>query len=725
MLEYSGGEYSASLSVMYDVHYTFACKLVLLLSLNVTFYILFSVSETTQHSFDEAMMDGKLWIRSGNCFMMGVGGSGKRCILHAILEEECPVIRQSTMLCERLVRTLAQWKIGITLDKMDNTPSFFRITDSQFCDMLSTSARQLLRHFPQQQRDVVSLSKTISTLSPQSPVKLSLSATSKELEFPHSGFQKELLVRMNAGSQSANRQGSDRLDEMDLLDMKESGGQPMFHEILPVIVTNAMLILLIVKLNESLDSHPIIESSTDGIPLGESPFSHIQTFRHCIKVVQSTCQHGKYPKIAFIGTHQDRENECQERQATKNQRLLSIIPPDLRKHIIPYRPNSLLFPINAFKPRKNDLIELKNHVIEELLSVPRVRIPHRYIALETAFQRLAKYRNKAILSIEECFKEAVYFHFTRESLEDALIYLHSNNVIIYCREVLPKVVFIDAQIILYKINELVEHKLMLQSNQFSVSPVIKNVEEQQKFKSCGIITEEILSRFQSGYIPNLFTEVNLIQVFQYWRVIYAFGDGEYLMPCLLQEEDSHSLLDSAFDMLPPLVFDFGEDGPMLGVYSLLLSSLINDAKWKLLSEDGCPVQMSRNVARFTIPGNHPGFITLCDSLSTFFHVHITFPSDIALQMAIDVCKTVCPSIREMILTGIRRACRLLNYNDSIPRVAFLCSKHLPNSLHPATISSHGLLTCTTYPASIFTEMTEGHQIWLGEGSATSHENAGM
>ena len=44
------------------------------------------------------------------------------------------------------------------------------------------------------------------------------------------------------------------LNDKDLLDVDDTGGQPMFHEVLPVFIQNTMLGILTVKLNEHLDS---------------------------------------------------------------------------------------------------------------------------------------------------------------------------------------------------------------------------------------------------------------------------------------------------------------------------------------------------------------------------------------------------------------------------------------------------------------------------------------
>ena len=146
----------------------------------------------------------------------------------------------------------------------------------------------------------------------------------------------------------------------------------------------------------------------------------------------------------------------------------------------------------------------------------------------------------------------------------------------------------------------------------------------------------------------------------------------------------------------------------------LVASLITEAKWELVTENNRPIQVSRNQVRFRLPGDDPGAITITDTFSTFFHVSIDFPEDVSEAKVHQICCNVCPSIRETILAEIRKASQKLNYNNSIPAVAFPCLKHQTTDLHPAIASSSGFLTCTTHPATVCSELTEQHQVWLGK-----------
>ena len=700
------------------------------------------MSEKTRINFEAAMKEGMLWIRNGNTFFLGPGGSGKTHTLHFLLEEDPPVIRDSTACAKKPIRAVAQFKVGVR-----GTAHFIRITDDQYSEMLANSAE----HFSAIPKSVA-LTEASQLLSSEKAVMLPSSSTVQIAETPSKssspteiekvpkqssvenqlpvaefGLRRELQCRMQAKSRTV-----ELLNDKDLMDVKDSGGQPMFHEVLPVFVTNTMFGVLTVKLNESLDSRPLVEYYISGRRIGEpfkSPFTHLQTFRHCLRVLQSTCDPDTCPKIVFVGTHKDLEHECpHEDRKEKNRKLQSIIPLEMKDNII-YNGESLLFAINAKIPGNDDrklMANLRQRMIKELQKIPKKKIPLRYFSLENAFQRLAKYQRRAVLSIDECLKEATAYHFTRESLDDVLQYLHNLKLIMYYKDILPDMVFIDAQVLLDKITELVEYSIELRAKSKSHAVVAGSLE---KFKTCGIVTTEILSQFTSGYVPGLFEEKHLIIVFKKLLIVAEIGKGKFLMPCLLEEENVQILSDS---VIPALLFYFGRNGPKLGVYCFLLASLITEAKWELLMEDNSPVQLSRNRVRFAIPGNNPGCITITDSFSTFFHVSIEFPDvdEISETKALEICEDVCPIIRETILTHIRKASRSLNYKNSIPKAAFLCSKHGETTPpHPATISKCELLTCTVYPRSVCCSMTEKHALWLGKATSSSdscdHDSANI
>ena len=684
-----------------------------------------TVSEKTRQCFDAAMMEGEVSLRNGSALLLGVGGSGKTHVLAAFLKEDPPSVRESTPCAKKPVRAVAHCKAGVS------DGHFVRITDDHYSDMLVATAEKLPQSTnsvavakpstkPEAKNDLNSLAS--SSFSSQKETARQSSAIKEaasqreETWCVHRAMKRQYLSRMQAGAKKKTN-----LNNEELLDVEDTGGQPMFHEVLPVFIQNTMFGMLTVKLNEPLDSFPLVEYYGRGERIGEpfnSPFTHLDTLRHCMRVIRSTCDRNTCPKIAFVGTHKDLEHKCpQESREMKEKKLRSIIPREMEVNIV--QGDSLLLAINAKEPGKEDegvISILRKKVMEELHKVKPVKIPLRYIPLEMAFQRMAKEQRKSVMSKEECFEVAVTYNFTRESFEAALKYLHGLKLIFYYEGVLPNVVFIDAQAILDKITELVVHSLSFQAK--STSGLLGAL---KKFVKCGIVTAEILEQFSSHYVPKLFMKEELILLFQHLRIMAEVGKGEYLMPCLLKKEDISCVTAGASSqVITALLFYFGRDGPKLGVYCFLLASLITEAKWELLEEDGYPVQVSRNSAQFALPGGNPGYVTITDPFSSYFHVSVDFPVSVSQERAQEICEEVCPTIREIVLAGIRKASQRLNYNNSIPTIAFPCSGHKDTPLHPATISESGkLLTCTTHRGSVGSEITEQHRLWLGISTASS------
>ena len=655
-----------------------------------------------------------MWLRNGSALLLGVGGSGKTHFLAAFLKEDPPSIRESTPCAKKPVRAVAHCKAGVSDDH------FVRITNDHYSDMLVGTAEVSTNSVavsesstqPETTDDFNSLA-SVSSSSQKETMKQPSSAIKEDASRREEtwsvrrAMKRQYLSRMQAGA----KKKSD-LNGKDLLDVDDTGGQPMFHEILPVFVKNTMLGMLIVKLNEPLDSFPKVEFYTRGERVGEpfdSPFTHLDTLRHCMRVIRSTCDRNTCPKITFVGTHKDLAHECpQESIETKEKRLRSIIPQEMEDNII-VDGESLLLAVNVKTPGKEDekvISILREKAIVELRKLKPKKMPLRYIPLEMAFQRMAKEQRKSVMSKEECFEVAATYNFTQESFEAALKHLHGLKLIFYYEEVLPNVVFIDAQAILDKITELVVHSLSLQAKSS-----IKLLGALKKFVKHGIVTAEILEEFSSHYVPKLFMKEQLILVLKHLRIMAEVGKGEYLMPCLLRKQGIPRLVAGASPLvIPALLFYFGRDGPKLGVYCFLLASLITEAKWELLEEDGYPVQVSRNRVQFALPGKTPGYVTITDPFSSHFHVIIELePPEGASTDGIQ--QKICPVIRETILTGIRKASQKLNYNNSIPEIAFACPKH--DNLHPSIISEDERLLICTSNRRVYSEMTEQHKLWLG------------
>ena len=149
---------------------------------------------------------------------------------------------------------------------------------------------------------------------------------------------------------------NDAIAEIKRVQIADCGGQPQFHEILPIFLRGTTLYIFVFKLNEELSAYPTIKYYIEGKPIC-APYACTETneqiLEHCLRVVRSQKAMGdsKPPRIMIIGTHRDKEHECTtETRKDKNGKLANLLLPEFKKEVVYFRlrpSKELVFPLNA------------------------------------------------------------------------------------------------------------------------------------------------------------------------------------------------------------------------------------------------------------------------------------------------------------------------------------------------------------------------------------------
>ena len=259
-----------------------------------------------------------------------------------------------------------------------------------------------------------------------------------------SSAEDELLRRIEMSPYGRRVKKTFKRDRITLID---TGGQPQFHEVLPMFMGDTSASMFTIKLDDSLDDHPLIEFYDDcGNLVGSyrSPFTNQQILMMCMRVIQSQAsqsQDGLCPTPIFVGTHRDLEDQCPEPREEKNQKIHKMLPPAIQDNAI-YCGEGLkevIFAVNAKTPgqqEKKIAAELRRVIVERSHVKPK-QIPLRWHALELALQKLMLELERGVLSKGECLQVARRFHFTDESFEEALKYLNNLSILFYYKDVLP------------------------------------------------------------------------------------------------------------------------------------------------------------------------------------------------------------------------------------------------------------------------------------------------
>ena len=676
--------------------------------------------------FDEAMKSGYVESLAIKVIITGAAGSGKSCSKAVILGRKPPKKRVSTKLAERPVRldraqtqksnweTVTQEKIKTLLANVIAT------LESEETEAEATTVPQAppletnqapAESPPPSSADNKSSAKQPkpSEESPIVPEKEAIPTKVKTIPLA-SNTEEELLKLLEQAPASAP------VLRFEWVYFIDSGGQPQFHEILPVFLKGASICIFVHKLSERLDERPVIEYFDDNSKIVGKPclsaHTNMQVFQHCIRTMQShgsQAAKGKPPKILILGTHADLEHRCTETRQDKNQKLLEILLPTFPNEII-YNgedKKEVIFPLNAQEPGEAEhrlAGQIRELIMKESPSVVD-KIPLSWYVLEQALQELAQKFGRSVLRKEECFAVASNLHFTEESFLAALQFLDDLNILFYYPDILPEVVFTDPQVVLDKASELVKFSYQLKE-QPRKGVVFKG--EWRKFQDYGLVTAEFLSVFRDHYVEGIFTPQELIKLFKALLILADFSTTEFFMPALLRILDCGELVGkhcaAKSSVVDPLVVHFPH-GPRNGMLCSLITFLLssenrNPSAWELHFTSGSrsPACLYRNCVKFIIP-QHPGSITLIDSFAQF-EVHVNAPS-----------VKICSFIKNAIFDGLRRAATILNYNNSTPQPAFMCTCG-EGSTHAATVGADQTFWICSKNAEKWGQLQNKQMVWL-------------
>jgi len=646
----------------------------------------------------------------------GPPGVGKTSLKFLLLGKPPPGLRTSTPCAERPVRVrvvsgtriqlyIGGWKVVDEHELLEMLSGAIPIlcdesTEGQVELITSLLQHNIMEEATPNQKPAASQPDQ-STPSTQDEASLSTSAEALDLAIT------SLLDQLTKAISCRGENVSRELIDSDWIHIIDSGGQPQFHDLLPIFIHNTCSTIFVQRLNESLNDHPIVEYFKAGELVGTpypSLLTNIQILMCMIRTLQSQQTEGKNSMIAIVGTHKDKEHECLfETRAEKNKTLFDLLHSAFPNDLVLYNKglNEPIFPVNTKDPGEEErqIATVLRQAIESSAPDP-VRIPIMWYILELLLRRLASILGRRVLGTKECLDIARKLNISTEAFHVALKYFDDLNICLYYPAVLPSVLFTDPQIPVDKLSELVEHRHRLHKaregngNHAMSEAVVTS--KWLKFRDQGVVTLEFLQQFPEHYVPDLFTAADLM-LLQHLLILAPISGDEYFMPSLLEmvadeELDNHRVYTGS---VAPLLLCFPNGWPRAGVFPCLATFLMSHCQWKvLLPRSGTPILIARNIIKFRLPGC-PCTVTLVDSFA-YFEVHVKAPSS--------VCRRVCPTIRDAIISGIDAATKTLRYNNAKPFKAFFCP-------HSSSDNGHTSSKQPTPPKHIAT-LSDDQEYWL-------------
>ena len=664
--------------------------------------------EFSKSLLEEALKHGFVECRTVVCLLFGVAGAGKTHTKHLLFRWAPPECRNSTPLAVRpvqavRVRTSTQ---GEQLQEVGPDQLDKILADTVAKGGVPLVKKSFLGKYK------IETSKGITPLpldTIECPPYL-LGAVRNPHSTSHSELQ-ELIKSLldETAYRIATTSQPQQLLDGDWIYLIDCGGQFEFLEVLPAFLQHPSICLFITKLSEMLSECPKIQHYENGMPIGKPtlcPFTNEQMLMRCVQTI-STYQDSK---LVMVGTHQDLEDQCLESREEKNALLQSKLCPEFDHSLVFYR-QGLIFPLNAKNPGPQDyeVASVITKVIFDVVSglEPR-RTPISWFKFEQIIQKVARDYGKRVLQWKECLQVARLLHLSKKDLYAALDHLASFGVIHYYPLLLPDIVFVDPQLLLDKISELVKYHYRLRHTADPKTAAIR--EKWREFINEGCITLNLLKQFPKHY-TDFFTPADFLKLMTNRLIVTQFiSIDKYFMPCLLrimefEEVDQYRVTASG---VAPLAIHFAAKLVPHGVFCSLVAFLLssqNSSPWRLYlspNDSTEPLCFTRNCIKFQLPKGAPGLLTLIDTFS-HFEVYINAPHD--------TCVHLCPLIWHTLFEGIQKAAEILKY-FLVPKVSFLC-KHgytQPHLALPADAFDYWM--CELNP-DISGPLRNEHKVWKG------------
>ena len=564
----------------------------------------------------------------------------------------------------------------------------------------------------------------------------------------------------------------------------DSGGQPQYHELLPLFVRRISCALCVIRLPDKLDEVQAVEYFKEGKRIGsaqQSQFTAKDTVQCLVNTIQSYSAQDKPPKIIMVGTHLDKlkelEQESQHSEVDtdthcaaasptssqdpqspfesleeKDRQLLEMLEPDFSNQLVYYSesssPKKLLFPLNTLHPGEHEKSTAQSlRLAVEASGAKEVKIPIWWYIMELLLQELAKELGRGVLSRAECLEMARLLNIKEESFNAALVYFDELNIIKYSPDVLPDVVFIDSQIPLDKVSELVYHSYLLkQPNPAEPIAISLSDEELKHFRDQGVVSKEVLAKFNRHYVPEVFCVDDLTK---YLKQLLAFApipkpeskpettprskhqpttppskeETHYVVPALLQTLSKGELEKrrTSSPVAATLLVRFPRGSRRAGVFCCFVVHLIRHCGWDLIFDSKEPLYRNCIRMRLLLRGSPPISVVLVDS-NSYIEVHV----NTATGIPVGEYAGILPIIKQAILSGIFAACKALNYQQTKPELTFYCPHTRPSleatqtdeppkpKQHTVTLTpDRKYWRCDLDPDAYFGLLEEQHAIWFG------------
>ena len=485
-------------------------------------------------------------------------------------------------------------------------------------------------------------------------------------------------------------------EDVTLLNIVDTGGQPEYQDILPAILGGSGLSLLFFNLMQDPEkTYPVVYRHTEeGTQLREY-HSNISTLEMLFQVLATLTDTASEQHAAIlVGTHLDQlmvrnEVDSFERKVVNALKETEFHKKDVIKSFQAFGEERIVFPLDNMTGSQAEIKQLQRIINKVTEHFQCKLLPTSWLLFHLAL-RYQYEKKPGYCTMEQCKLLAARCGINEKDVPRVLSYFHKNfGTILYFPDVpcLKEVVICNPSIIFTAINSLV-------AESFTNNPL--NPQISNNIRETGEIARTIIDRIcasdtAGGTLPTY----HIIELLKYHHLITEIqstdpSEGMVLfMPCLLHYCDEQETLKMLHELNPaPLFIHFSCGYIPNGFFTGYIVGLAEE--WIL------EPKRYKNRVSFVID---KALVVRCTLTLHYNHIQVQ------VQAPLKENNKVCIRIRQTLLSVIDAMRKKFAYIKGIkPQLRLLCpasidSKYFatcldqesPEKMHCVTCDSHVLL----------------------------------
>ena len=480
----------------------------------------------------------------------------------------------------------------------------------------------------------------------------------------------------------------------------DSGGQPQFLDIFPLVYRSPSLSIVVIRLTDELDTKLQVcyyESSKNIYSLPDRLLLTNREFIVRMCQIATSCAEsgGSIPYVMIVGTHKDKLGflgfGATAKVNTINESLKGIRK-EFGHVLICKSEEETIFDINTMATgRKRQMYteELQRCISEALKKSAKPQyIPLRWLALQLDLDR-----DEGVVRMPECIESGKALGMEETDVETALVYFNKASLLLYFPEDIPNLVLTKVDPLIDRLSKLVKASFICPK------PTLHS--QSKKLRDKGIFDKSFLSELLCETNPGKLHNDEFLKLLERLKVVVHVEGDDYFLPSALSFDppiESYEMQMSSVS----LVFSWGErilpHGFFFTVAVEFLSS--NDSSYSFKLRTDIP-QWRDEVQVSERDGKIPGVVKLSNRVRW-------------IQVSSSSSPRHCPTIKEAVNVAVQKACKRFEPHMRVgpPVVTCVCSLCKDKYPHPVRLTPDKKEFTCTVDESKTGVVTEDMSCWF-------------